>query len=238
MPQGADSACARTPTRAPTGAADVWRRIAAIVAGPAANVLAAFVILTVFYGLGRARTTSRRRRSQQVRCNSPGEAQGLRPGDVVVGVQGRRDQGRRSSCAKTIETLAHGHPARAARRRAERTLGPADAAQGRRRRLLGFVFDVQRATARCTSAPLRSAHLAEQELWLVTKGTGDGAAATSSRAATAATSQGSVGIVREQSTAVGPGPLPRAARPGSRSRSRSSTCCRSCRSTAATSCSR
>ena len=49
--------------------------------------------------------------------------------------------------------------------------------------------------------------------------------------------QGVVGIVREQSTAVGQG-LYLEQWPGCRSRSRSSTCCRSCRWTAVTSSSR
>ena len=55
---------------------DTWRRITAIIAGPAANVLAAFVILTIFYGLGVPNyvpTTS----VQQIQVNSPAQRMGL-----------------------------------------------------------------------------------------------------------------------------------------------------------------
>ena len=52
---------------------DTWRRITAIIAGPAANVLAAFVILTIFYGLGVPNyvpTTARCSRSRSTRRRS------------------------------------------------------------------------------------------------------------------------------------------------------------------------
>jgi len=52
--------------------------------------------------------------------------------------------------------------------------------------------------------PLRSAHLAEQELWLVTKGTGVALKNLVFRG-DRGNVQGVVGIVREQSTAVGQG---------------------------------
>ena len=61
------------------------------------------------------------------------------------------------------------------------------------------------ATARCTSARCARPISPEQELWLVTKGTGERSCATSSCAGDRSNVQGVVGIVREQSTAVGQG---------------------------------
>jgi regulator of sigma E protease len=190
-----EDADARAYWRQPT-----WRRVAAITAGPAANVLAAFAILTVFYALGVPRyvpTTS----VQQVQVNSPAQRMGLRPGDVVVGIQGHpvKDV---ASLRSTIES-SQAVTLRVRRRGSVRTLGPARPRTVDGRRLLGFVFDVRRDGTLHFGA-LRSAHLAEQELWLVTKGTG---AALKNLVVRGDRSnvQGVVGIVREQSTAVGQG---------------------------------
>jgi regulator of sigma E protease len=177
-----------------------WRRITAIVAGPAANVLAAFVLLTLFYGLGVPKyvpTTS----VQQVQVGSPAQRMGLRPGDVVIGAQGRpvKDAEALRNTINTSPTVT----LRVRRGGSERTLGPATPRKTGDRRLLGFVFDVRREGT-LTFGPLRSAHLAEQELWLVTKGT---AVALKDLVSSGDRSnvQGVVGIVREQSSAVGEG---------------------------------
>jgi regulator of sigma E protease len=177
-----------------------WRRVVAILAGPGANVLAAFAILTVFYALGVPNykpTTS----VQQVQVNSPAQRMGLRPGDVVVGVQGRpvKDV---QSLRKTIQT-SKSVTLRVRRNGAIRTLGPAKPRKVGDQRLLGFVFDVKR-DGTLHFGPLRSAHLAEQELWLVTKGTGVALKNLVFRG-DRGNVQGVVGIVREQSTAVGQG---------------------------------
>jgi regulator of sigma E protease len=163
-------------------------------------VLAAFAILTVFYALGVPNykpTTS----VQQVQVNSPAQRMGLRPGDVVVGVQGRpvKDV---QSLRKTIQT-SKSVTLRVRRNGAIRTLGPAQPRKVGDQRLLGFVFDVKR-DGTLHFGPLRSAHLAEQELWLVTKGTGVALKNLVFRG-DRGNVQGVVGIVREQSTAVGQG---------------------------------
>jgi regulator of sigma E protease len=178
----------------------VWRRITAIVAGPAANLLAAFVVLTTFYGLGipnYVATSS----VQQVQVGSPAQRMGLRPGDVVVGIQGKRV----ADVQKLRRTIQTSPKVTLLVRRAGklRTLGPQAPRTVGDQRLLGFVFDVKREGT-LTFGPLRSAHLAEQELWLVTKGT---ATALKNLVYNGDRSnvQGVVGIVREQSTAVGQG---------------------------------
>jgi regulator of sigma E protease len=178
----------------------VWRRITAIVAGPAANLLAAFVVLTAFYGLGipnYVATSS----VQQVQVGSPAQHMGLRQGDVVVGIQGTRVK----DVQKLRHTIQTAPKVTLLVRRAGklRTLGPQAPHRVGDQRLLGFVFDVKREGT-LTFGPLRAAHLAEQELWLVTKGT---ATALKNLVYNGDRSnvQGVVGIVREQSTAVGQG---------------------------------
>jgi regulator of sigma E protease len=177
-----------------------WRRVAAITAGPGANLIAAFAVLTVFYALGvpdYVPTTS----VQQVQVNSPAQRMGLLPGDVVVGIQGRAVKDV-ATLRKTIESSAK-VTLRVRRKGTLRTLGPAAPRTVGDQRLLGFVFDVKR-DGTLHFGPIRSAHLAEQELWLVTKGTGVALKNLVVRG-DRSNVQGVVGIVREQSTAVGQG---------------------------------
>jgi regulator of sigma E protease len=177
-----------------------WRRVAAITAGPAANLIAAFLVLTAFYLHGVPNyepTTS----VQQVQNSSPAQRMGLLPGDVVVGIQGRPVKSV-ASLRTTIQT-SQSVTLRVRRKGALRTLGPARPRTVGGRRLLGFVFDVRRAGTLHFGA-VRSAHLAEQELWLVTKGTGEALKNLVVRG-DRSNVQGVVGIVREQSTAVGQG---------------------------------
>jgi regulator of sigma E protease len=178
----------------------VWRRITAIVAGPSANLLAAFVVLTVFYAHGIPNYVPTNT-VQQVQVGSPAQKMGLLPGDVVLGIQGKRV----TDVQKLRTTIEHAPKVTLLVRRAgtQRTLGPQAPHRVGDQRLLGFVFDVRREGT-LTFGPVRSAHLAEQELWLVTKGTGT---ALKNLVAKGDRSnvQGVVGIVREQSTAVGQG---------------------------------
>jgi regulator of sigma E protease len=178
----------------------VWRRITAIVAGPAANVVAAFVVLTVFYahGIPNYVATST---VQQIQVNSPAQKMGLRPGDVVLGIQGKRV----TDVQKIRTTIEKSPKVTLLVRRdgKQRTLGPQAPHRVGDQRLLGFVFDVRREGT-LTFGPLRSAHLAEQELWLVTKGTGT-ALKNLVWKGDRSNVQGVVGIVREQSTAVNQG---------------------------------
>jgi regulator of sigma E protease len=178
----------------------VWRRITAIVAGPAANVVAAFVVLTVFYAHGIPNYVPTNT-VQQIQVGSPAQKMGLLPGDVVLGIQGKRV----TDVQKLRTTIEHAPKVTLLVRRAgrQRTLGPQAPHRVGDQRLLGFVFDVRREGT-LTFGPLRSAHLAEQELWLVTKGTGSALKNLVSKG-DRSNVQGVVGIVREQSTAVGQG---------------------------------
>jgi regulator of sigma E protease len=177
-----------------------WRRITAIVAGPAANVIAAFVILVVFYGVGIPKyvpTTA----VNQVQASSPAQRMGLQPGDVVIAAQGKpvKDSAALRKVISTSPTVT----LQVRRDGVVRTLGPATPRKVGDQRLLGFVFDIRRDGTLHFSA-WHSVKLAGEEVWLVTKGTG---VALKNLVSSGDRSNvtGVVGIVQQQSTAVGDG---------------------------------
>jgi regulator of sigma E protease len=177
-----------------------WRRITAIVAGPAANVIAAFAILVIFYGVGIPKyvpTTA----VQQVQVNSPAQRMGLKPGDVVIAAQGKpvRD----SAALRKVIMSSPSVTLQVRRDGAVRTLGPAKPRLVGDQRLLGFVFDIRRAGTLHFST-WHSVKLAAEEVWLVTKGTGV-ALKNLVWSGDRSNVTGVVGIVQQQSTAVGQG---------------------------------
>ena len=97
--------------RAPT-----WKRISVIAAGPAANVLAAFLILFAVYGLSGAPSSSPAR-LVGVEARKPAAAAGLRAGDVIMSMNGRRaNSGNISGLIQstggrpaTVVVARHGH---------------------------------------------------------------------------------------------------------------------------------
>ena len=177
-----------------------WRRITAILAGPAANVLAAFVILVTFYGLGVPKyvpTTA----VQQVQANSPAQRMGLQPGDVVLAAQGKPVKD--SVALRKVISTAPAVTLQVRRDGQVRTLGPAKPRTVGDQRLLGFVFDVRRDGTLHFSA-WHSVKLAGEEVWLVTKGTGIAIKQLVS-GGDRSNLTGVVGIVQQQSNAVGDG---------------------------------
>ena len=68
--------------RAPT-----WKRVTAIAAGPAANILLALVLFTGLYmtSVGKPTTTV-----EEISQNSPAQSMGLKPGDRIVTIEGAR----------------------------------------------------------------------------------------------------------------------------------------------------
>ena len=178
-----------------------WRRITAIIAGPAANVIAAFVILAVFYGAGIPKyvpTTA----VNQVQVSSPAERMGLQPGDVVIAAQGKPVKD--SQALRKVIATSPAVTLQVRRDGAVKTLGPATPRKVGDQRLLGFVFDIQpRRHAALQRVALGEARAARRSGWsrraparrcknLVS--TGDRSNVT-----------GVVGIVQQQSTAVGDG---------------------------------
>ncbi len=117
----------------------VWRRIAIIVAGPGANVLAALVIFTVFFWLGvplQKPTTS-----VAAVSGKPAVESGMRSGDQILKVNGVTVDGDWQRVSAQVQG-AQGGPITLTVRRAgvEQTLAPVRAESVDGRWLLGFNF--------------------------------------------------------------------------------------------------
>ncbi len=155
----------------------VWKRVVVISAGPAMNVLVAFVILfTLFAVKGQAHTTE----SVASAAMRPPAAGVLHPGDVIVSIDGRdggpeqlRAATRAHRCAGTPRNgcVATTPAAVVVRRdgklltfhlrpRYDTTASPA----GMR---IGFAFDSSYETV----GPAKAASLSISGMWRVTKGT-------------------------------------------------------------------
>ncbi|MFL5931392.1 MAG: M50 family metallopeptidase [Gaiellaceae bacterium] len=67
-----------------------WRKVAVIFAGPGTNLVFAILLIAVVYMVGVPSEASRQ--VDRVDANSPAQAAGLRPDDVIVAVNGERAQ--------------------------------------------------------------------------------------------------------------------------------------------------
>jgi len=143
-----------------------WKRVAALAAGPAANILVAFVVFFAVYATG-APSQNPSTEVGQVEANTPAAAAGLHAGDKVVAVDGhpagtfaRVSQLIRSSDGRPITVTVH-RDGRAL------TLGPRATIRSGGRWIWGFV-----PAATLVSYPLgHSARLAADDCWLVVVGT-------------------------------------------------------------------
>jgi regulator of sigma E protease len=157
----------------------VWKRVVVIAAGPAVNILIAFLILAGIYWVNG--TTEPPSRVDSVNAGSPA-AQILRPGDVLVAVDGRRPRGQdlgtqTQAIADQIAThKCAGEPVDGCRatepvaltvRRGDRELTvratPVYDEQAERV-LLGFAFGGTVYPA----GPVRAAGLSVEQMWRVT----------------------------------------------------------------------
>ena len=66
--------------------APTWKRLVAIAAGPAANILLAIVLFTVLFMTSSGKATQE---VEAVAPNTPAAAMGLRAGDRVVAIDGQ-----------------------------------------------------------------------------------------------------------------------------------------------------
>ncbi len=66
-----------------------WHRLLVYVAGPLANILLAFILLSVFFALPRAVVVSDGVLVYQVQENTPAYESGLQSGDIIVSADGR-----------------------------------------------------------------------------------------------------------------------------------------------------
>ena len=143
-----------------------WKRVAAVAAGPGMNVLVAFLIFFAVYATGAPSQTPGTRVAQ-VQANTPAAAAGLRAGDRIVAVDGRR-----TSTFAQVSALIRGSRGRPITVTVERggkevTLGPRRTIEVQGRWIWGFV-----PAGQLVSHPLgASARLAIGDCWRVVTGT-------------------------------------------------------------------
>ena len=158
----------------------VWKRIVVIAAGPAVNIVLAFLILAgLYWSIGDVRNERTINRVDQVTPHSPAAAV-LKKGDRLVAVDGKR--GSPATLRKQIAT----HRCAGVQRNGCRAAKPAEILVERagrpltvharpvytvsgsdKRPLLGFAFAVKRPPA----GPLTAARLSVDQMWFFTKGT-------------------------------------------------------------------
>jgi regulator of sigma E protease len=144
-----------------------WRKVAVIFAGPGTNLVFAILLIAIVYMVGVPSEASRR--VDRVDANSPAQAAGLRPGDVIVAVNGVR--------ADNFDELSHlirsskGHQIEVTVKRGNKVvmLKPAPTRlSGDGRWVFGFRPDVIHKSY----GPLESTELAVRESWRVTEAIG------------------------------------------------------------------
>jgi regulator of sigma E protease len=143
-----------------------WRRVAVIAAGPAMNVLVAFVIFFAVYVTG-APSQQPSTEVAQVRANSPAAAAGLRAGDRIVMVDGHPTH-TFTQVSRRIGR-SHGRRITVVVKRSGKTitLGPRRTIEQNGRWVWGFV-----PASQLVSYPLgTSARLAINDCWRVVTGT-------------------------------------------------------------------
>jgi Predicted membrane-associated Zn-dependent proteases 1 len=144
-----------------------WKRVVALAAGPAANILVAFVIFFAVYLTGAPSATPSTEVGA-VEKNTPAAIAGLQVGDHVVAVNGH--PATTFDRVSTLIRASHGKPITVSVRRGDRTvtLGPRATIRSGNRWIWGFV-----PTAELVSYPAgHSARLSIDDCWFVVTGTG------------------------------------------------------------------
>ena len=143
-----------------------WKRVAVIAAGPAANILVAFLIFTAVYATG-APSQSPSPEVAAVSAGTPAAAAGLRAGDRVIAVDGHA-----AATFDAVSRLIRASDGREITVTVQRdgrdvTLGPRRTIKQQGRWIWGF-----EPAAKLISYPVvHSAHLAARDCWQVVTGT-------------------------------------------------------------------
>jgi regulator of sigma E protease len=152
--------------------APAWKRVSVIIAGPAANVVTAFLILFLVYAMTGITNDKSAAKVAHVYSGSAAAAAGLRTGDVLRAIDGRRvDFGSVSNLIQSsggrpivVTVVRDGHFV---------TLGPSAPTRRGHRWIWGF-----ESIAQPIPYPVgRSASAAASDLWTITSGTVTGIAA-------------------------------------------------------------
>ncbi|HSX21304.1 MAG TPA: M50 family metallopeptidase, partial [Gaiellaceae bacterium] len=144
-----------------------WKRVAAIAAGPAANVVVAFIIFFVVYLTGAPSATPSNEVGA-IEANTPAAVAGLHVGDRVVAVNGKA-----ATTFARVSTLIRGSGGKPITVTVRRngsvvTLGPRATIRSGGRWIWGFV-----PAAKLISYPAgHSARRAIDDCWFVVTGTG------------------------------------------------------------------
>jgi regulator of sigma E protease len=146
----------------------VWKRIVTIAAGPAANIIAAVLILTVFYASGPSKYATTVK-VDQVGAGSPASKAGLRSGDVVLAVNGHRVTTTEQVRAQIQKP---GKPKLTVRRSGQVVvLKPATPVKGSDgKRYLEFTFGFRRDGS-LSYGPVASLRAAKDDIWFTTRET-------------------------------------------------------------------
>jgi regulator of sigma E protease len=150
--------------------AATWKRIAVIAAGPAANVLFAFLILFVVFAVSGAPSQRPTATVANVESGTPAAAAGLQVGDRIVAVDGRPT--RTFPQVSQLIRSSHGAPVTLTVLRDGRRVrvGPRRTIHEQGRWIFGFS-----PSARLVQYPVgKAASTASSRLWGVVTGTGTG----------------------------------------------------------------
>jgi regulator of sigma E protease len=151
--------------RAPT-----WKRIAVIAAGPAANVLIAFLILFVVFTFSGGPSQHPTNQVDQVEPGTPAAAAGLQSGDRIVSVDGQTT--RDFAAVSHLIRSSHGTDVTLIVLRDGRrvTIGPRRTVRNEGR----WVFGFSPATTLVHYTPGRAASTAVSQMWYVVTDTATG----------------------------------------------------------------
>jgi regulator of sigma E protease len=143
-----------------------WKRVAAIAAGPAMNILVAFLLFFAVNATGAPSHTPSTEVAQ-VQKNTPAAAAGLRSGDRIVAVDGRRTR-----TFTQVSRRIHGSDGRPITVTVERngrevTLGPRRTVKRQGKWVWGF----SPAATLVSHSPGASARIAAGDCWRVVTGT-------------------------------------------------------------------
>jgi len=171
--------------------AATWKRVAVIAAGPAANVLLAFLILFVVFSLSGGPSQRPTATVADVESGTPAAASGLQIGDRIVAVDGRRTR-TFSQVSRLIRSSQGAEVTLTVVRNGRRvTVGPRHTIHEQGRWIFGFS-----PSAALVKYPVgKAATTASSDLWGVVTGTGTGLKGLFSHHGRSQLS-GPVGIVR------------------------------------------